>query len=183
MPSPEVSQQLHFALLSSFAKAVILQAETEVTANKAQAGPLARVAIGMIAAFPQLGDLFWAKLCERAGCWAAGVEPIPLPEEDRSALTDKIKRKRWGDRPDDNLEDKVLRIAGVMRVYFAMLFVAMDAAQPLPPAFRPWRFWLYLSQLLNNPPMLAKPAAPEIIYGTFALLLFQSPILKNVLTG
>lgn len=171
MPSPEVAQQLHLALLSSFAKAVITQAETEVTANQAQAKPLARVALSMILSFPQLGDIFWAKLCERVGCWAAGVEPIPLPEEDQSALSDRIKQKRWGNRPDEALEDKSQRIAGVMRVYFAMLFLALDAPQPLPPPFRPWRFWLYLAQLLNNPPMLAKPAAPEVIYGQYLSLV------------
>ncbi|KAI5122850.1 hypothetical protein M0805_003144 [Coniferiporia weirii] len=166
MPRPEEAQNLHYALLSSFAKTVILQAETEVTAHKAQAGPLARVAVALIAAYPALGDIFWAKLCERAGCWAAGVEPALLADESSDALSEKVKRKRWGARLEEGLEEKMTRLAGVLRLYFRMLFVSLDmqTPQPLPPPFRPSRYWAYLAQLLNNKIMLEKAVAPEIVY-------------------
>ncbi|THH08673.1 hypothetical protein EW145_g2541 [Phellinidium pouzarii] len=166
MPKPDEAQHLHHALLSSFAKTVILQAETEVTAHKAQAGPLAQVAIALIVAYPPLGDIFWARLCEQAGCWAAGVEPSMLEDENSETLSAKAKRKRWGARPEEGLEEKMTRLAGVLRLYFRMLFISLDTPtpEPLPPPFRPGRYWLYLAQLLNNQAMLEKAVAPEIVY-------------------
>ncbi|EJD07877.1 uncharacterized protein FOMMEDRAFT_164723 [Fomitiporia mediterranea MF3/22] len=166
MPRPEEAQCLHHALLASFAKAVVAQAETEVTAHKAQAGPLARVAVSLISAYPALGDIFWARLCARAGCWAAGVEPEVVENEQWQTLPDKEKRKRWGAREDENLEEKMTRISGILRLYFSMMFISVTVPmkEPMPMAFRPARFWLYLSQLLDNQKMIEKPVAPEIIY-------------------
>ncbi|KAL5532421.1 GLE1 [Sanghuangporus sanghuang] len=164
MPRPEEGQSLHYALLVSFSKAVIAQAETEVTAHKAQAGPLARVAVSLITAYPPLGDIFFARLCARAGCWAAGVEPLTVEDETWEQLPEKEKQKRWGARSDENLEEQMTRISGVMRLYFAMLFAALKLGVHVTAAFRPSRFWLYLAQLLNNRTMLEKPVAPEIIY-------------------
>lgn len=167
MPRPDEAQNLHFALLVSLSKAVIAQAETEVTAHKAQAGPLARVAVSLIIAYPPLADIFFARMCARVGCWAAGVEPLTLENETWEQLQEKEKQKRWGARSDENLEEKMMRIAGVMRLYFAMLFVALKLGNHVPAPFRPARFWLYLAQLLNNRKMLERPVAPEIIYGMF----------------
>ncbi|KAH8110204.1 GLE1-like protein-domain-containing protein [Phellopilus nigrolimitatus] len=166
MPKPDDAQYLHYALLSSFAKTIILQAETEVTAHKAQAGPLARVAVALIATYPILGNIFWAKLCERAGCWASGIAPVMLEDETQESLSEKQKRKRWGARLEESQEEKATRLSGVMRLYFHMLFVSLDmeTREPLPLPFRPGRYWLYLAQLLNNKAMLGKPVAPEIIY-------------------
>lgn len=171
MTNQDDAQNLHYALLASFAKAVIAQAETEVTAHKAQAKPLARVAVSLIIAYPALGDIFWARLIARAGCWMAGIEPSLLENEQMSTLTDKEKRKRWGAREQEGLEEKMTRLSGVLRLYFHMLFVSMNTSttSPLPPPFRPGRYWLYMSQLLNNASMLGRAVAAEIIYGTFLI--------------
>ena len=167
MPKQDDAQNLHHALLASFAKAVIAQAETEVTAHKAQAKPLARVAVALIITYPALGDIFWARFVARAGCWMAGVEPSLLEGEQATSLSDKEKRKRWGARQDEGLEEKMMRLSGVLRLYFHMLFVSMNLAvkDPLPLPFRPGRFWMYMAQLLNNAPMLGRAVAAEIIYG------------------
>lgn len=158
---------LHHGLLSSVSKAILLQAETEVTANKAQAGPLARVAVALIATYPLLGDIFWAKMCERVGCWAAGCEPLTLADESQETMGEKLRMKRWGMRAEEGQDVQTTRITGVLRLYFHMLFVSLDmqTPQPLPPQFRPGRFWMYLSQLLNNSIMLGRPVAAEAIYG------------------
>ena len=54
--SPRHPEPVYFALLSSLAKAILLQAETEVTAEKRSAGPLAQVAahaLGALAGFAE----------------------------------------------------------------------------------------------------------------------------------
>ena len=171
MPQPD-ALHLHHALLSSVSKAILRQAETEVTANKAQAGPLARVAMSLIATYPLLGDIFWAKMCESVGCWAAGCEPETLPDEKHDELSEKVRVKRWGMRLEEAQDVQTTRIAGVLRLYFSMLFVSLDiqTQQPLPSQFRPGRFWMYLSQLLNNATMLGRPVAAEAIYGQLLFL-------------
>lgn len=168
MPRPEDSQNLHHALLASFSKAVIAQAETEVTAHKASARPLALVAVALIRAYPELGDIFWARICARVGCWAAGVKASVLEDETHETLPAKDKRKRWGICSlDESKEDIVMRISGVMRLYFAMLFASLEEEMkdPMPAPFRTGRYWLYLTQLLSNESMLARSVAPEVIYG------------------
>lgn len=181
MPKQDDAQNLHHALLASFAKAIIAQAETEVTAHKAQAKPLARVAVSLIIAYPALGDIFWARLIARAGCWIAAVEPSLLEGEQSSSLSDKEKRKRWGAREQEGLEEKMTRLSGVLRLYFHMLFVSMSVPTkgPMPVPFRPGRFWMYMAQLLNNTPMLARAVAPEIIYGT--ILIVHLPLIQGML--
>ena len=168
VPEPD-STHLHHALLSSLSKSFISQAETEVTAHKEQALLLARVAISLVVVYPFLGDIFWAKLCELTGCWAAGVENLLLDDERFENLSEKEKMKRSGVRKDESSEGQTIRIAGVLRLYFAMIIAALDIpiSQPLPPQFRPGRYWLYLSHLLNSERTLGKTVAPEAIYGMF----------------
>ena len=105
----------------------------------------------------------------------AGVEPSLLEDEQSSQLSDKEKRKRWGAREQEGLEEKRTRISGVLRLYFHMLFVSMSVPMkdPMPPPFRPGRFWMYMAQLLNNAPMLGRSVAAEIIYGMAFLSLRQ----------
>lgn len=168
MPRPEDAQNLHYALLASFSKVVIAQAETEVTAHKASARPLALVAVALIRAYPELGDIFWARICARVGCWAAGVIASVLEDETQESLPAKDKRKRWGVCSlSENKEERVMRISGVMRLYFAMLFASLEGEikDPMPAPFRPGRYWLYLTQLLSNESMLGRSVAPEVIYG------------------
>ena len=167
MPRPEDAQKLYYALLASFSKSIIAQAETEVSAHKSQARPLARICVALISAYPGFGDIFWARLCARAGCWAAGVEPVLLEDETSDSISDKEKQKRWGSLPEEGSEEKMMRIAGIMRLYFSILSISMEptANQPMPIPFRPARYWMYLSQLLNNSTMLEKSVAAEILYG------------------
>ena len=171
---PDQAQHLHFALLSSLSKAFIAQAETEVTAHKEQAGPLARVAVNLIIAYPLFGEIFWAKLCELIGCWAAGVMPRETTEyetesgvtvvEKLSEMDEKQRLKRVGARKEEALDVQMMRITGVLRLYFTMLFE--DCPNPLAPQYRTGRFWVYLSHMLSDEIVLKRPIAPEAIYGS-----------------
>jgi len=171
IPSAD-QQNLHHALLSSISKAVLSQAETEVTAHKAAARPLAQVIIALIAAYPLLGEIFWARMIGSIGVWAVGgIEPSLIEVDDatgeRHELDGKEKLRRWGMRHDEPTDAYVSRVAGVLRLYFEMLFVETDGANfgnvQLQPQFRPARLWAYLAQLINHDGMLKRVVAPEAI--------------------
>jgi len=192
LPSAD-QQNLHFALLSSISKAVLSQAETEVTAHKAAAKPLARVIVGLIAAYPPLGEIFWARMIGSIGVWAVGgTEPSLIEVDDttgeRHQLDVKGKLKRWGTRQDEATDAYVARVTGVLRLYFEMLFVEADGMNlgnvQLQPQYRPTRLWAYLAQLINNEGMLKRAAAPEAIYvgldsvGLRALTIWGAQFVK-----
>jgi len=177
LPDPD-RNNLHVGLLSSVSKALIAQAETEVTANKAAAKPLARVAITLIAAYPLLADIFWARVIGSVGVWAVGAtEPSPAEVDENTGseqpLSEKDKLKRWGMRPDEGTDVYVARVTGVLRLYFEMMFVEYDGlgnnATQLPAHLRPSRLWAYLAQIINHEGMLARVVAPEAIYGVLFL--------------
>lgn len=178
---PGAPEALHYALLSSLAKIIIRQAETEITAHKEQAGPLAQVAVNLIAAYPHLADIFWAKLCELVGCWIAPHEP-PLSHIDvldgKTQLSDKQRAKIWSVREDEAQDTQTIRITGVLRLYCQMLFVPV--ANPLPPLFRPSRYWAYLAQLFSSPGLLRRPVAPEAIYGASCLPFSQHDYMTHI---
>lgn len=162
-------------MLSSLSKAFIAQAETEVTAHKEQAGPLARVAINLIVVYPLFGDIFWAKLCELIGCWAAGIMPPESTEieviyepgrtvvEKLSELPEKQRLKRVGAKAEEALDAQMMRITGVLRLYFTMMFEESEV--PLTPQYTRGRLWAYLAHMLSDEMVLKRPIAPEAIYG------------------
>ncbi|KLO06245.1 hypothetical protein SCHPADRAFT_838304, partial [Schizopora paradoxa] len=196
-PIPSVpgadQQNLHHALLSSVSKAVLSQAETEVTAHKAAARPLARVIVALIATYPLLGEIFWARMIGSIGVWAVGgIEPTLIEVDDttgeRHELDAKGKLRRWGMREEEPTDAYVSRVAGVLRLYFEMLFVEMDGLNlgnmQLQPQFRPARLWAYLAQLINHEGMLKRVVAPEAIYvaldsvGSKALTIWGAQFVK-----
>src|ERR1700691_1238547 len=75
-PHPE---EIYIPLLSSLAKAILLQAETEVTASKTAAVPLAIVTKNLLGTLPHFEDVLWAKLVQRVGGWGA---PTSVPHTD-----------------------------------------------------------------------------------------------------
>ena len=109
------------------------------------------------------------------GVWAVGgIEPSLIEVDDatgeRHELDAKGKLRRWGMREEEPTDAYVSRVAGVLRLYFEMLFVEMDGLNlgnmQLQPQFRPARLWAYLAQLINHEGMLKRVVAPEAIYGT-----------------
>ena len=158
-PHPE---PVYIALLSSLAKAILLQAETEVTAEKKSAIPLAQVTTNLLMALQGFADIFWAKLCQRAGGWPVPVV-VPAKDVDGSPFTEETRRKALGYcDAEETLADYTSRISGSMRVYFHILTTPVD--QPLDPIMRLPRCWTFFSRMLKDPNMLESPVAPQVLF-------------------
>ncbi|KAH6909820.1 GLE1-like protein-domain-containing protein [Coprinopsis sp. MPI-PUGE-AT-0042] len=82
---------IYAGLCSSLAKAIILQAETEVTAEKKAAIPLARVTFNLLTSLDAVfREVFWAKLVQRTGGW---VIPSIVPGQA------DVDGRKWGEGP------------------------------------------------------------------------------------
>lgn len=66
------------AIQYTLSKAVLKQAEVEVTAKPSTAFPLARIMIRLIEQNPGLGSIFMAKLVAMTGPW---IVALPIPRD------------------------------------------------------------------------------------------------------
>ncbi|KAG5723958.1 Nucleoporin gle1 [Termitomyces sp. T112] len=163
---------IYKALLYSLSKAIILQAETEVTAEKNSARPLATVAFNLLETVKDFGEVFFSKLVQRAGGW-----PVPYlvasdnysgPDQARKKAAERTRKLAMGFREDGDSEMETLdvyitRISGIMRIYFNILKFTPNQ-QPLHSAFQLPRFWTWLTRLLRNKQLLELPVTPNLIY-------------------
>ncbi|KAH9924024.1 GLE1-like protein-domain-containing protein [Fomitopsis serialis] len=158
---PQHPEAVYFALLSSLAKAILLQAETEVTAEKRSAGPLAQVAANLLGELSGFAEAFWAKLCQRTGGWPI---PIVVPQADWNGMpfSKEDRRKALGYRDGEGLAEYTARVTGIMRVYFHILFAEVDS--PLDPVFRLPRVWTYFARMLTEPVLLQSSVAPSVLH-------------------
>ncbi|PCH39144.1 hypothetical protein WOLCODRAFT_129083 [Wolfiporia cocos MD-104 SS10] len=176
---------VYHALLSSLAKAILLQAETEVTAEKRSAIPLAQVTANLLCELAGFQEAFFAKLCQRAGGWPI---PMTIPSTDSNgAPFDAVsKRKAMGyrgsaDEPETQ-DQYAERVSGLMRLYFHVLLAQVP--RPLIQFYRPTRFWTYFVRMLADPELLRNPVAPSVIHtaldvgGAAALSAFGPQWLK-----
>ncbi|KAA1472669.1 hypothetical protein DENSPDRAFT_839008 [Dentipellis sp. KUC8613] len=159
-PTGQLPADVYLALLSSLAKIILLQAETEVTAEKRSAGPLARVAVNLLSALEHFGDIFWAKLCQRAGGWPVPAS-VPAADVDGHTFTDAERTKVRGYREGETSAERAARVAGLLRVYFSILL--LPAPQPLPRPFQLPRYWAYFARMLAQPRLLDAPLAAELL--------------------
>lgn len=177
------SQVIYTALLSSLAKAVILQAETEVTAEKRSAGPLAQVVFTLLANIDNFPEIFFARLVQRVGGWPI---PIIVPRTDHNGekwQTQKAHWKAMGYRKsmvNDDVEgsaEYTTRVAGVMRVYFHILQIR-PAQKPLKPMFQAHRLWVWVARLMSERALLESVVAAQLLYtaldvlGSYAKLVY-----------
>jgi nucleoporin GLE1 len=162
-------QVIYTALLSSLAKAVILQAETEVTAKKRSAGPLAQVTSTLLENVNYFPEVFFARLVQRVGGW-----PIPLivPRTDHNGANWETEKARWkamGYRKSavsDDVEgaaEYTTRVAGVMRVYFHVLQIR-PVQRPLKPMFQAHRLWVWVARLMGEGALLVTVVAAQLLY-------------------
>ncbi|KAI0029506.1 GLE1-like protein-domain-containing protein [Vararia minispora EC-137] len=158
--NPPLPEPIRTALLSTLAKAIILQAETEVIAEPRSATPLGQVAANLLGAIEGFADVFWTKLVQRTGGW---IVPASIPAQDVDGNTfDKAAfLKARGHRADEGIAEYTARVAGIMRVYFAVLGARVDA--PLARMFQRPRFWAYFARMVSQPRLLASPVAPELL--------------------
>jgi len=145
--------------LSSLAKAILLQAETEVTAEKRSAKPLAQLTLNSINALDGFGAVFWAKLCQRTGGWAIPA-PVPPKDADGTPFTPSTRMKASGLR-EETSADYVARVAGIMRVYFSLLL--LTPSSPLSREFHTSRLWVFIARLVGQPALLQSSLATELL--------------------
>ncbi|KAI0277073.1 GLE1-like protein-domain-containing protein [Russula aff. rugulosa BPL654] len=159
-PSPALPPDVYHASLSSLAKAILLQAETEVTAEKRSAKPLAQLALNSMNVLVGFSAVLWAKLCQRTGGWAIPA-PVPSKDVDDTPFTLATHTKASGLREDETSADRTARVAGIMRVYFSLLLLPPMA--PLSREFHTPRLWMFVAQLVRQPALLQSSLATELL--------------------
>ncbi|TCD65555.1 hypothetical protein EIP91_002519 [Steccherinum ochraceum] len=164
MPNPRYPEELYCALLSSLAKAILRQAEVEVTAEKKTAVNLALLSTILLAELEFFGEVFWAKLVQRTGGWAIPVV-IPAKDIDGSDIDkDQAKRRKvmgYSDAEETNAE-YAARVAGIMRVYFQI--IANPHPKMLHPIFGRSRYWTYCARMAKEPQLLLSSVGPELLF-------------------
>lgn len=164
-PSKRLPLDIYFAALSSLAKAILLQAETEVTAEKRSAIPLAMVAARLLGTLEGFPDIFFAKLVQRSGGWPV-PSVIPSTDSDGTAWNEMERTKAMGYRTNDDqretLSEHVMRVSGMMRVYF--LILAAPVPQPLEKMFQLPRFWTYFARMIGDERLLETAVAAQVLH-------------------
>ncbi|KAJ4478657.1 GLE1-like protein-domain-containing protein [Lentinula edodes] len=179
---------VYTALLSALAKALVLQAETEITAEKRSAIPLAEVTFNCLERLEGFSEVLFAKITQRIGPWAL---PCPIPEkdfDDRPWKDNQEVRRIQGFRSG---EDGVIetqsqytdRVKGVMRLYFSVLKITPKKA-PLKKMFQLPRYWTWMARLLGSKTLLATAVGAEVLFvalevlGADALLIWGYQFVK-----
>ncbi|KAJ8501725.1 hypothetical protein ONZ45_g12055 [Pleurotus djamor] len=186
-PNPPHPQPIYLAALSSLSKAILLQAETEVTAEKRAAIPLSRVTRHLLGALPDFHHIFLAKLVQRVGGWAIPIV-VPAKDHDGQPWADNTARARaMGYRKSGDggaLEsngDYATRISGILRVYFSILTVPVSPSDtPLPPMFQLPRFWTWFARLMGERALLVSHVAPQVIYAALDVFGAQARAIWGV---
>ncbi|KIJ49204.1 hypothetical protein M422DRAFT_247004 [Sphaerobolus stellatus SS14] len=153
-PHPE---SLYFAILSSLAKAILKQAETEVSARAVTAIPLAQVTIRLLTNVEHFSDVLYARMVQRTGGLAV---PIPVPKPQGMGEVEYMKLR--GYRTERELQkDFDMRISGIMTLYFAIL--TSEVSTPMPPMWSFPRYWAYFARLMSAPVLLRSDITTQII--------------------
>ncbi|KAF9562063.1 hypothetical protein CPC08DRAFT_761679 [Agrocybe pediades] len=180
------------SLASSLAKAILLQAETEVVAEKRAAIPLAQVTFNLLQVLPDFGSIFFSKLVQRSGGWPI---PIVVPNHDNEKRPWKSNeeftkvsgwRKSSSGDGSESPEEHVNRISALMRVYFNILKLSC-ASSNLYDMFQMPRCWIWFARIMNNKQLLDDPLAAQLIYigldvlGFDALKIFGNQWVKMLM--
>ncbi|KAG7873727.1 hypothetical protein KL938_005137 [Ogataea parapolymorpha] len=143
-------------LLNFMAKAIISQAETEVTVKPDSAVPLAKLALNLLIVFPEFEYYLMARFVKKCPLVIGYTCTI---DTEQGRLRMGWKRKADGKWEEDIQYDE--RLSGIATVYAVMCrlqidatFLGCDAAKtkhPLPIS----RAWTMMSRLVNLPLELA----------------------------
>lgn len=149
------STDIYVAALSALSKAIILQAETEVTAKLETALPLSKVILNCFS-LPGFAPVFFAKLAIRAGGWVVGKHVVR-----REGQSDKEFRKHMGVLNDQETQgNRQTRIGGLVQLYFAVAI--SQTGQPLPQEFRPTKIWMFFARIMDDPRLLKQTMALHV---------------------
>ncbi|KAJ7701459.1 GLE1-like protein-domain-containing protein [Mycena rosella] len=176
MPPHRHHPMLYTGLLSSLAKTILLQAETEVTAEKKAAIPLAQVAFALLDRLEMFPDIFFAKLVERCGGWPLPCAVPPTDENGQPWADDAARIKAMGYRrsvQQDVAREPIVeymgRVAGVMRLYFHILKIPPQT-RPMHPMFQLPRCWMWLARILADHALLESVVGAQLIYTALDVL-------------
>ncbi|KAI0049374.1 hypothetical protein FA95DRAFT_898238 [Auriscalpium vulgare] len=159
-PNPPLPPVVYYATLSSLSKIILMQAETEVTAEKRSALPLASLTVNLMSALPSFESVFWAKLVQRTGGWCIPTM-APSKDIDGTPFSEAEYKKARGYQDGESISDYVARIAGIMRVYFAILH--QPAPKALDRMFQLPRFWAYFARTVSQPSLLKSATSTELL--------------------
>ncbi|CCA68347.1 hypothetical protein PIIN_02213 [Serendipita indica DSM 11827] len=151
------STDIYPAALSALAKAIVLQAETEVTAKLDTAGPLAAVVINLFN-LPGFDEVLWSRMVTRTGGWVIGHFVTK-----RQGQNDAEFRKLAGYREDETQVDRQTRIGGVISLYFAIC-TSPKATSMLPTPFWPTKIWSFLSRIMGDARLTRQSMAPYLMH-------------------
>lgn len=166
------SEDLYMAVLYSLSKAILLQAEVEVTAGKRSAIPLARVTSIFVQNLDRFPQIFYMKLVQRTGGWPIPVKP---PHEEGIEYP-----KLSGFREDEGLPEYTSRVAGLMRVYFQILITPTDQPANVNIFFRPAVYWTYFARLMRNRSLLQSgPVGPELLASKYSPSQHAFPLVYH----
>ncbi|KAG7091875.1 hypothetical protein E1B28_008276 [Marasmius oreades] len=163
---PTHGSPVYNALLSALAKCFILQAETEVTAEKRSVEPLAKVAFNCLDALQGFPEVFFAKIVQRVGGWAIPIYARSLPpmDHDGRVWKDVQERKKViGYREGESESEYSDRVMGVMRLYFATLKV-VPRERPLSGMWRMTRAWVWMARAVGEREVLESPIGAGVLH-------------------
>ncbi|KAG9220039.1 hypothetical protein CCMSSC00406_0007899 [Pleurotus cornucopiae] len=186
MPNPSLPQQVYYSALSSLSKAILLQAETEVTAEKRAAIPLARVTRHLLSALPSFHFIFLAKLVQRVGSWSIPIVIPPVdfdgkPWGDNASRLKAMGYRTSGGEAFESNSEYGIRISGIMRVFFQILAIPVSQTdKPLPPSFQLPRFWIWFARMMSEPSLLVSAVAPQVLFVALDVLGGEAKALWGI---
>ncbi|KAM0752160.1 GLE1-domain-containing protein [Meredithblackwellia eburnea MCA 4105] len=166
----ETSTQPYTWALNHLSKALVKQAETEVTAKLGTAYPLGRIVIGLLGlGHTELGDVLMARLVKKC-FWITGWWPPKQPGQ-----SDEAHQKALGHAPPSAGETLVQysqRMSGLVALYAAIVQtsplerpqgpLAPNILANVPPHFRPSAGWKWLVLILR-PPLVGLEPTPLLL--------------------
>ncbi|SCZ97525.1 BZ3500_MvSof-1268-A1-R1_Chr4-3g07230 [Microbotryum saponariae] len=172
-PPPGGPREPYRWTLNHLAKALVKQAETEVTARISTAYPLARVVIGLIVrSHEELGEVLMARLVKKC-FWITGWWPPKQPGQ-----TEEAHQKSLGHAPPsagESLIQYASRMSGLIALYAAITQTSpLEAPQGpcpreqvahVPPHFRLAAGWRWIVLILRVPLVGLQPT-PQLL-GSF----------------
>jgi nucleoporin GLE1 len=156
---PPPPEPLYFSILSALAKAILMQAETEVSARAVTAIPLSKVTIRLLSNITLFPEILYARMVQRTGGWAVPV-PVPKPQGMGEVEYAKLRGFRSEREPQKDFDTRVI---GIMTLYFAILTEGVSTPMPMAWAFP--RYWTYFARLMSMSVLLRSDMALQIIAG------------------
>lgn len=169
-PPPGGPTEPYIWILNHLSKALVKQAETEVTAKSSTAYPLGRVVIGLIVrGHKDLGDVLMARLVKKC-FWITGWWPKKSP-----AQTEEAHQKSLGHAPpstNESLIQYASRMSGLIALYASIIQTSpveppqgpcpSDHLNHVPRHFRLSAGWRWLVLILRTPLVGLQPT-PQLL--------------------